>query len=47
MEKVVAERRRIMDENSEQLRDEMTILGMHIQRFFVEDHRPWAEVRVA
>lgn len=28
-----------------ELKDELAVLGQHIQRFFVEDRRPWAEVR--
>lgn len=27
-----------------ELKDELAVLGQHIQRFFVEDRRPWAEV---
>lgn len=34
----------IMTEVAE-LKDELSVLGVHIQRFFVEDRRPWAEVR--
>lgn len=32
-----------MEEGSE-LKDELAVLGAHIQRFFVEELRPWAEV---
>lgn len=32
-----------MEEGSE-LKDELAVLGAHVQRFFVEELRPWAEV---
>lgn len=32
-----------MAEASE-LKDELTVLGQHMHRFFVADRRPWAEV---
>lgn len=28
-----------------ELKDELAVLVQHVQRFFVEDCRPWAEVR--
>lgn len=33
-----------MEESSDQLKDEIAVLGMHIRQYVVEDHRPWAEV---
>lgn len=30
--------------DASELKDELAVLGQHIQRFFVEDRRPWAEV---
>lgn len=36
--------RNLMAEGSE-LKDELAVLGQHMQRFLVADRRPWAEVR--
>ena len=33
----------VMAEGSE-LKDEIAVLGQHMQKFFIEDCRPWAEV---
>lgn len=32
--------------DGKELKDELAVLGQHMQRFFVADRRPWAEVRV-
>ena len=39
----VAALRSLMADGSE-LKDELAVLGQHMQRFFVADRRPWAEV---